>query len=85
MTVADFITRQKGRRQVVFSPMRCETLVPERTAQRVDGLERSRALLKAAEIVLIHFPGDGEEWTLRDDNRTVELEDGTAFQIGDYQ
>lgn len=82
MTVADFITRQKGRPQMAAKSQPASGGVV-RADGRVDGLERSRALLRAAEIVLIHFPGDVGEWTLWSDNRTVELDDGTTFQIND--
>jgi hypothetical protein len=83
MTVADFISKQKGRPQMVAKSQERASGMVVRADDRVDGLERSRALVRAAEIVLIHFPGDVGEWTLRSDNRTVELDDGTTFQIND--
>ncbi len=82
MTVAEYISRQKGRPQMVATlPSRPAVVVAPRPVS--DETVRARALLRAAEIVLIHFPGDVGEWTLSNDNRTVELDDGTTFQITD--
>lgn len=83
MTVAEYISRQKGRPQMAATlPSRPAVVVAPRSVS--DETVRARALMRAAEIVLIHFPGDVGEWTLSEDNRTVVLDDETTFSIYDF-